>query len=99
MSKFSIDLNQLQLTINDYKKSIEDFNQLKSNLDNAVEELKTSGWVSGASTQYFSTFKETWKTNMDMHIKILTHLEDCMVKAKVDYDSLYANIPNLGTDL
>jgi WXG100 family type VII secretion target len=99
MAKLKIDLNQLQQTIKDYQKSIDDFTQMKDNLDHAIEELQTSGWVSGASTQYFSTYKETWKKNMDMHIKILTHLEDCLIKAKADYDELYAEIPNLGVDL
>jgi WXG100 family type VII secretion target len=99
MDKLMIDLNQLQETINDYKTSIEDFKQMKDNLDNAIEELKTSGWVSGASTQYFTTYEDTWKTNMDMHMKILIHLKDCLTKAKIDYDALYEVIPSLGADL
>lgn len=99
MTKLMIDLSQLQQTINDYRKSIEDFKYMEDNLDHAIEELQTSGWVSGASTQYFSTYKDTWKKNMDMHLKILDHLNECLVEAKTDYDSVYEKIPNLGNDL
>jgi WXG100 family type VII secretion target len=99
MAKLKIDLDQLQQTILDYNKSIDDFTKMKDNLDKVIKELKNSGWVSGASTQYFSTYEDTWKANMDMHIKILAHLEVCLTKAKTDYDGLYADIPNLGSDL
>ena len=99
MAKLKIDLNQLQQTSLDYKQSIDDFTLMKTNLDKVIKDLKKSGWVSGASTQYFSTYEDTWKANMDIHLKILTQLEKCLTEAKVDYDDLYADIPNLGADL
>ena len=99
MAKLEIDLDQLQITINDYNKSIEEFDKMILDLDNAIEKLKASGWVSGASTQYFSTYKDIWKANMNMHSKILTQLQDCLAQAKPDYESLYDTIPSLGTDL
>lgn len=99
MAKLVVDLEQLQQTINDYKKSIEEFTKMKGDLEKAIEDLKSSGWVSGASTAYFETYEDTWKSNMEMHMKILGHLEDCLVKAKADYDELYVLVPSLGDDL
>ncbi|MBU3102397.1 MULTISPECIES: WXG100 family type VII secretion target [Clostridium] len=99
MAKLKIDLNQLHQTALDYQKSIDDFTLMKNNLIHVIAELKASGWISGASTQYFSTFEDTWSPNMQMHIDILIHLKSCLTKAKTDYDDLYSDIPNLGSDL
>lgn len=99
MAKLKIDLNQLQQTALDYQESIDEFTVMKKNLLKVIADLKASGWISGASTQYFSTFEDTWTPNMQMHIDILTHLKLCLTQAKTDYDDLYTDIPNLGSDL
>ncbi|MBU3215886.1 WXG100 family type VII secretion target [Clostridium estertheticum] len=99
MAKLKIDLNQLQQTALNYQQSIDEFTVMKKNLLNVIKDLEASGWVSGASTQYFSKFKDTWTPNMQMHIDILTHLKSCLTEAKTDYDDLYTDIPNLGSDL
>ncbi|WP_298838355.1 WXG100 family type VII secretion target [Clostridium sp.] len=99
MAKLTIDLNQLEQTILDYNKSFEEFKKMKKNLDSIMENLRGSGWVSGASTKYFKKYNDDWSTNMEMHMRIFANLQECLTEAKTNYYDLYQDIPNLGSDL
>lgn len=95
-NKLKIDLLELNSTISNYKKGINDFEIMKKNLESAVDLLKNSGWNSAASNKYFESFDETWKKNMETHILILNYLKECLEEAQKEYDAVYNSIPNLG---
>lgn len=92
-----IDFDQLNTTIADYEKSISDFQLMIKNLDKYVDALKNSGWDSAASKAYFNTYDETWKKNMEVHIKILDQLKDWLNEGKKEYVTLYDSIPSIGS--
>lgn len=56
-----IDLDKLSTAITLYNTIISDFEQAVKDTEDAIKSLKTSGWKSGASTQYFLTYENTWK--------------------------------------
>lgn len=95
MVKLKIDLEQLEKTIRDYEISITEFELMKKKLEAAIAELCKSGWDSDASSQYFATFENTWQNNMEIHIKILGHLNKCLNEAYNDYYSLYTQVADL----
>ncbi|HHW47062.1 MAG TPA: WXG100 family type VII secretion target [Clostridiaceae bacterium] len=98
-NKLKIDFDQLNDTIKDYEKSIDEFETLVNTLTASVDALKNSGWKSAASDAFFKTFDETWKKNIEMHIKILIHLKECLNYAKTEYETLYNSIPSIGNSL
>ena len=97
--KLKIDISQLETTIKDYEKSIEDFENLIATLESSVDALKNSGWKSAASDEFFKTFDEKWKKNIDMHIKVIEHLKECLKYARTEYETLYNSIPSIGDSL
>jgi len=94
-----VDLDQLNETITAYEKSYNDFESLIQTLSASVEALKNTGWKSAASEAFFLTYDETWKTNMQMHLKIIKHLKECLINAKNEYEALYESIPSIGNSL
>lgn len=99
MAQFSIELQQVEQSINDYKKSIDDFTNMANSLVPIINELRTSGWVSNAGNAYFEKYNDSWKKNFDMHIKILTFLKECLIEAKRDYEQLYEQSKQLANDI
>lgn len=97
--KLKVDLEQLSETITMYDKSYNDFESLIKTLSASVDALQNTGWKSAASEAFFSTFDETWKKNMEMHLKIIKHLKECLVNAKNEYEALYESIPSIGNTL
>jgi len=97
--KLKIDLDQLNETITEYEKSYNDFESLISTLSASVAALQNTGWKSAASEAFFQTYEETWKTNMQMHLKIINHLKECLINAKNEYEALYESIPSISNSL
>lgn len=96
VNKLVIDLDQLQKTIEDYGQTIEDFISTQNMLDKAKTDLESSKWKSGASEAFISKYQDTWKANMEMHVKILTHLQTCLAEAQKEYGAIHDAIPGLG---
>lgn len=97
--KLKVDLDQLNETITMYDKSYNDFKSLIKTLSNSVAALQNTGWKSAASEAFFRTYDETWKINMETHLKIINHLKECLIEAKNDYEALYESIPSIGNSL
>ncbi len=94
-----IDLDKLSNAISSYSTIISDFEQAVKDTEDAIKSLKTSGWKSGASTQYFLTYENTWKKNMNKRIKIIKHLKQCLEKAKKEYQDVYDEMTKLDSAL
>lgn len=94
-----IDLGKLSSAISSYETIISDFEQAVKDTEDAIKSLKTSGWKSGASTQYFLTYENTWKKNMKKRIKIIKHLKKCLEKAKSEYQDIYDEMTKLDNAL
>ena len=99
MENLRIDLTQLQTTIQTYQTSITELRTASQNLDAAINILRNSDWKSGASTQYFAKYDDSWKQNMDRQLKILEHLKDCLDEAKTEYQGLYNQVHTLGQNI
>ena len=97
--KLKVDLEQLSETITMYDKSYNDFESLIKTLSASVDALQNTGWKSAASEAFFQTYEETWKTNMQMHLKIIKHLKECLINAKNEYEALYESISSIGNTL
>lgn len=91
MSKtcIEIDIDKLSNAISQYDSIITEFENAVKNTERAMNSLKSSGWKSGASTQYFLTYEDTWKKNMQKRIKIIKHLRSCLSKAQKEYTEIY----------
>lgn len=98
-NKIKIDLGKLSTAISNYESIITDFEEAVKQTEEAIKALKSSGWKSGASTQYFLTYENTWKKNMNKRIKIVKHLKKCLEKAKTEYQSIYDEMTKLDSAL
>ena len=94
-----IDLDKLEKAIEKYEDLIEDFEESIKKTEKAIELLRTSGWKTGASTQYFLTYEDTWKQNMEKRMKIIKHLKKCLVKAQKEYSDVYEELELLDSVL
>ena len=99
MEKLEIDITQLDSTIKVYQTEITNFENMEKELEKAINTLKVSGWMSGASTQYFTKYDTSWKKNMERHILIIKHLHSCLDNAKKEYEALYLKVHTLGDNI
>ena len=75
MSKIlKVNFDAFEYTISKYQESIDLFEE--------------SGWDSAASEEFFNTFDNKWKYNMELHIKILNHFKECIKSSQEDYKKL-----------
>lgn len=97
--RLKVDFNDLQSSIKTYNRTKEDFETVLKNLSQSIDNLKSTGWKSGASDAFFKTFDENWKKNMELHIRIVEHLLECLENANKEYTTVHENIKTLGNDL
>ncbi|SEW13223.1 WXG100 family type VII secretion target [[Clostridium] fimetarium] len=99
METLKVDLTQLRQTIVVYETATDDLQTSFNELETAMNTLKNSGWKSGASTKYFSTYDTSWKNNMERQLKIINHLKSCLGVAEVEYQTLYNQVNSIGKNL
>jgi len=99
METLKVDLTQLRQTIVVYETATDDLQTSFNELETAMNTLKNSGWKSGASTKYFSTYDTSWKKNMERQLKIMKHLKSCLGAAEIEYQALYNQVNTLGKNL
>ncbi|MDY2735225.1 WXG100 family type VII secretion target [Intestinibacter sp.] len=83
-----VDFDVFNQSINSYEEAINLFEENLSELNKSIDDLRTSGWVSAASQAFFESFDNKWKTNMELHIKVLRHFKECLELAQNDYREL-----------
>lgn len=83
-----VNFEDINRTIKEYEKSIDDFNDMISSLDRAVDTLKNSEWKSDSATEFFKSYDNGWRENMKKHILIIEHLRKCLEYARNDYEEL-----------
>ena len=89
MSKIlKVNFDAFEYTISKYQESIDLFEETLNKLNKSIDILKTSGWDSDASEEFFNTFENKWKYNMELHIKILNHFKECIKSSQEDYKKL-----------
>ena len=71
-----------------YKRKYVKFEETLNKLNKSIDILKTSGWDSAASEEFFNTFDNKWKYNMELLIKILNHFKECIKSSQEDYKKL-----------
>ena len=98
-NKLKIDLEQLDSSIETYVSSIEEFETMIKTIDTSLDNLKNSGWKSGAKDAFFTQYDDKWKQNMQTHITVLTHLKDCLIKARSEFVGVVDEIPAIGNVL
>ena len=94
-----VDLTQLGETIKVYDTAVNDIKTAFSDLDSAINTLKSTDWKSGASRQYFSTYDDSWKQNMLSQQEILEHLKSCLEYARTEYEAVYGKVNTLGQNI
>ena len=94
-SKLKVDFEVLENTIRQYDAAAEDFSSLLTSLEKSIDLLRNSGWNSEASKAYFKSFDDTWKKNMQDHIKSIAFMRDCLKSAESDYGDLEKQIVNI----
>ena len=99
MAKFRVNTDTLQETIYAYQTAISDIEQAVKDAQQAIDTLKTSGWTTNASREFFNNFDNSWKTNINNRIKVVKHLKSCLEDAKADYEELYSAASQLGKSI
>ena len=87
-NKFEVDLSKLNSTYNTYETEIEELNTAFSTLKSGIETLRDSDWKSGASTQYFSNYDDSWTVMMEKQIKIVEEMLGLLKDAKDTYEKI-----------
>ena len=78
MSKIlKVNFDAFEYTISKYQESIDLFEETLNKLNKSIDILKTSGWDSAASEEFFNTFDNKWKYNME-----------CIKSSQEDYKKL-----------
>ena len=89
MSKIlKVNFDAFEYTISKYQESIDLFEESLNKLNKSIDILIKYGWDSAASEEFFNTFDNKWKYNMELHIKILNHFKECIKSSQEDYKKL-----------
>lgn len=99
MAKFRVNTDTLQETIDAYQTIISDIELAIKEAEQAIDVLKTSGWKTAASKEFFENFDSSWKTSINNRVKIIKHLKACLQDAKIDYDELFSEASQLGNSI
>ena len=94
-----VDTTQMLRTSRDYQKAIDDLEKARTNLDNAIQALRSSGWKSAASEAYFRQYDEKWKKSLETHVKTLEHMRGSLDEAKREYEKLCDQAKSLANSL
>lgn len=86
--QLKVDFDVFDQSINEYQRAIDLFEEMLGELNKSIDDLRSSGWISAASEAFFETFDNKWKSNMELHIKVLNHFKECLESARSDYREL-----------
>ncbi len=95
----SINLNVLEETANEYRKTHEDISAALKDIDATMQLLQSSKWISEASQVYFTQYTDDWKTSVEHHLVALDKVAEGLEFAKEEYMQLYNDIPRLADAL
>lgn len=94
-SKFEVDLSKLDSAYSTYVTELDELNTAFTALKSGIESLRDSDWKSGASTQYFSNYDESWTTMMENQIKIVEEMRDLLKDAKDTYAKINEEVSEI----
>ena len=82
------DTDALQTAASNLDKDKTDMDNLKKNLNFAVENLRKIGWKTDAGTKFFEKFDNTWEKNLTNYIAVLEHMRANTIYAKTEYEKI-----------
>jgi len=94
-----VDTSKMQSTARNYDNALSDLAKAESSLKKAIEQLRTSGWKSGASAAFFRQYDDRWSKSFQVHMTTIKHLKDSLSSAQHDYEALADKAANLTSDL
>lgn len=89
MSKLKVDFDVFAATARVYDEEIKSFESAKKGVETALDELKSSGWVSNAGSAWFEAVDMSWGENIDYHIRVISELAKELGIASKEYQEIY----------
>lgn len=89
-----LDKDALDTAKSNYSTYAQDMQSLKTNLESAVNEIR-SGWITDAGDAFFKKFDDEWKKNFDDYINVIEHMSSNMQIAKDKYQAVFDEADNL----
>lgn len=89
MSKLKVDFDVFEETARVYEEEIKSFESAKKGVENALDELESSGWVSNAGSAWFEAVDMSWGETIDYHIRVITELAKELGIASKEYQEIY----------
>ncbi len=86
--KLVFDTDALQQAATELNDAKEMMTQLKEELHNAVENLRTIGWQTEAGTKFFDKFDNTWEKNLANYIAVIEHMSSNTSYAQSEYEKI-----------
>lgn len=89
MSKLKVDFDVFAATARVYNEEIKSFEDAKKGVETALDELKSSGWVSNAGSAWFEAVDMSWGETIDYHIRVISELAKELGIASREYQEVY----------
>lgn len=82
-----------------YGRIQEELTELAEHLQNALNELKDSGWTTGAGIAFSDMVEIDWKRNIDRYADMLDTLKEILEVSADDYEELVQQIEKVKVEL
>lgn len=89
MSKLKVDFDVFEQAINTYNTEVEGFRAARDGVQQALDDLKSSGWVSNAGTAWFDAADMDWVGVINYHIRVINELIKELKIASKEYHEVY----------
>ena len=88
MKDLSIDLDVLQSTYNLVNSKYTEFNNIFARLNQAIVNLKNSEWKSSASDEFFASYDDYWKKDIELYLGLLEQMSNELGYINTNYNEL-----------
>ncbi len=89
MAKLKVDFDVLEETARVYNNEVQNFEEARDGVKQALDELKSSGWVSQAGSAWFDAVDMDWVETINFHIRVITELSKEIGIASKEYREIY----------
>ncbi len=89
MGKLKVDLDVLRKTISEYDSEINEFEDVRTSIKKALEDLRSSGWDTSAGHKWYATLDDDWVRAFAAQIEVIREMQNELSYARTKYDELY----------
>lgn len=95
MSDLKFDTEAFVKSANEYIDLADKMEKLKTDLQNDIQHLVETEWVSDASRAFMAQYQDTWAENVMEYVTFLRYLKELMITAGNEYSALAEHVESV----